>query len=168
MLTVKSMFIPFSISRSAEDKDPSLNWKVSVFHNDKLILKTDYTAGNGHCPAYKLPAYPNPKAYARNNCIKAECETGFVHRPSPTGSGEAGATKKRITPNEKDVIYALVMDADVLQYNGFKDWADNYGYDSDSIKHKAVYDECLEQAYKLRAALGTEGLEALRESFQDY
>jgi hypothetical protein len=52
-------------------------------------------------------------------------------------------------PDVWSLIDCLVMDSDALDYS-FPDWADNFGYDSDSIKAKATYDACQANAFKIR------------------
>lgn len=57
-LTVESVFVPFSQSRNKAEKHKSLNWRVTVKRNGRDILTTDYSAGAGHCPGYKVSAPP--------------------------------------------------------------------------------------------------------------
>lgn len=57
-LTVESVFVPFSQSRNKAEKSPSLNWRVTVKRNGRDVLTTDYSAGMGHCPGYKVSAPP--------------------------------------------------------------------------------------------------------------
>ena len=57
-------------------------------------------------------------------------------------------------PTAADVLSCLVMDADVIEYEGFEDWAGNFGYDTDSRKAEKIYRSCLEQAPKVQEFLG--------------
>ena len=141
-------FVPFSQSRNATEKHPSLNWKVTLQHKGRDILSTDYMQGCAHCRAYKQ----GDNTVRRDQMVRAECETGINAK----------------TPDLRDIMYSLVMDSDVIDYPSFEEWASNFGYETDSRKAEAIYRACLDIALKLRAALGDDGLAKLREAFQDY
>ena len=57
-----------------------------------------------------------------------------------------------IIPKIEDVLHCLFLDASARDMS-FIDWADNYGYDTDSIRANKIYDACVENAVKLRTAL---------------
>ena len=164
-LSVVSEFVPWSKSRINSEDRPSLNWKVTVKRDGRDVLTTDYSAGMAHCPAYdKIPAAA--KAFRNNLCMK-ECEEGFeVYVKTPI---EGRINRQRpIKPDSVDVFYSLTLDSDVLNYGTFEDWASEFGYDPDSRSAESTYRACLEIALKLRVAIGEDGLERLREAFQDY
>lgn len=171
-LTIEAEFIPFSRSRNAGKdstfKGPCLNWKVRVLHKGREILATDYSAGSGHCPAYKLSV---KEAGGRDSLMRAElveweCENGYP--ASRMGGLYRRPGSKPLMPEATDVLYSLVSDSDALDYGTFEEWAPNLGYDPDSRKAEAIYRTCLEFALKLRNAVGEAGLSTLREAFQDY
>lgn len=170
-LTVESEFVPFSKSRNAAEKSPSLNWKVTVKQNGRDVLTVDYSAGCGHCPSYGVKVSPHwnrPARMWRDEVARFECETGFKARGFTT-QGEFSADKsKPIKPDSVDVIYSLIMDSDVLNSGGFEDWAADCGYDPDSRKAESIYRACLEIALKMRGAIGEAGMETLRNAYQDY
>lgn len=56
-------------------------------------------------------------------------------------------------PTAANVLSSMLSDADVEQYD-FPEWAYCLGYDSDSIKARKVYDECVRQTRKLHRFLG--------------
>lgn len=63
-------------------------------------------------------------------------------------------TRARVKqPKIEDVLHCLISDSDASEYC-FEDWCDNFGYDSDSISARKIYDECLENYHKLKKALG--------------
>lgn len=139
-LTFECRFVPHSLSRNAGEKHPSLNYKVSLFKNGKPVLPPfDYSMGYGHCHA--------DKKIWRD--IVKECETGYR------------ATK----PKTPDVLYSLITDADVLNCGTFENWAREFGYDSDSRKAFAIYQECLSTALQLKLHID---LDAAQAAFQDY
>lgn len=162
-LTVESVFVPFSQSRNAGNKDLSLNWRVTLKRNGREVVTTDYTAGAGHCPAYKLSMKEagGRNSIMRHEMLRHECETGRVYRRY--GPGVA-----KIEPDAVSVVWSLTRDADVLDAGGFEEWASEYGYDADSRKAEKIYRDCLDLALKLRAGLGDEGLRALREAGEGY
>lgn len=162
-LTLESVFVPFSQSRNKTEKYPSLNWKVTLKKNGKDIVTTDYMAGCGHAPSYKQ----GKKTWEDDQLVKAECETGFKNRHAWSGGNYYPDKKKPITPKIEDVVYSLVMDSDVLEYD-FSDWCANLGFEEDSRKAEQIYNDCVQIALKLNRSLGTDGLNTLREVYQDY
>lgn len=162
-ITIECAFVPFSKSRNATANGlggkpwESLNWKVTIKRNDKVIHVSDYAQGSGHCPASKRAwnlDSGKPDAYAKRQAVAYEIETGKIakrawgHTPSMYGSAPIPG------PNAVDVLASLGMDSDVINYASYEDWAECFGYDLDSRKGEAVYKECLQTALKLRAALG--------------
>jgi hypothetical protein len=164
-LEVKSEFVPWSRSRNADKKEPSLNWKVTLVRKGREILTTDYGAGCGHCPSYKRAKSPFKQTVDEFDAIKRECETG---REARIGSEYWQWKGKPILPKQLDVIHSLISDSDVLNYSTYEDWASNLGYDPDSRKGEAIYRACLEIALKMRNAIGDDGMTKLQEAFQDY
>lgn len=162
-LTVSSRFIPLSQSRNKHEKHPTLNWEVTVSKNDRAILSTLYSAGSAHCPAYLAKGLGHTNSIMRDAAIRYECEQGFA-------SLHVFGLKrgKPLMPDALDVLYSLAMDASVLDAGGFENWASDFGYDTDSRKAESVYRACLDIALKLRAALGDEGLNNLRNAFEGY
>lgn len=162
-LRIESKFIPFSQSRNKNEKSPSLNWRVTLYQNDKEILITDYSAGCGHCPSYKQ----NDKSIYQKECIDFECEEGYKAKATFSENYFMPDKKKPILPYQRDVLYSLVMDSDAVKYD-FSEWADNFGYETDSRKAEKIYNECLEIGLKILRVLGTDKLRELKEVYQDY
>jgi hypothetical protein len=164
-LTIKSQFVPFSQSRHAKEKFPSLNWKVTLLCNGREVLTTDYMAGSAHAPSYGHKDKPEQR-----HRVAFECEHGYRAQGVRWGSAPQayGSHRDRIEPKALDVLHSLVMDSDVLDSGSFESWASDLGFDADSRKAESTYRACLDIALKLRAAIGDAGLTALREAFQDY
>lgn len=162
-LTMDTVFVPFSQSRNKAEKTPSLNWKVTIKRNDKAIVTTDYMMGCDHTPSYKH----GKKTWDDEQLIKAECETGYKNRHGYSLFVILPNKKAPILPKIEDVIYSLLIDSEVLDYE-FEDWCDNFGYEQDSRKAEKIYHECMDIALKLNRSLGTDGLNTLREVYQDY
>lgn len=151
-ITMGSKFVPWKQSRRANEKDPSLNWTVTLLKNGKAFITTDYSAGMGHCPSYRQLVRPTIEYM---DVITRECQTG-QHK------------LKRINPEFADVLSSLVSGSDALNHPTYESWASDLGYDTDSRKGEAIYRACLEIALKLRSAIGEDGLTKLREACQDY
>lgn len=149
-LTTKSRFIPYSQSRNAGGAQPSLNWEVTVLKDGKPIATVDYMAGLGHCPSYKYPL-----TVAKLQAVDRQCETGTYRG-------------RKINPDAVDVLASLAMEADVIDYASFEDWAESFGYDPDSREAEKVYNACMDTALKLRSALGDDGLNQLKEAANDH
>jgi hypothetical protein len=180
-ITMRSEFVPWSLSRSAGEKGPSLNWKVTLYksrprptynHEKEApimateqypILTTDYKAGIGHAPSYKQFKMTADERSA----VVWECENGRKARHLANidqfkGNGPI------LEPKFADVLYSLVTDSEAIDYGSFEEWANMLGDDPDSRKAETMYRACLEIGLKLRNALGDDGLRQLREACQDY
>lgn len=161
-LTMTAEFIPWNASRRADEKDPSLNWSITLHKAGRAFLTTDYSAGMGHAPSCKQGRMTNDERRA----VEWECSHGRAARLQASLDLFTGG--KPILPNLADVLYSLCSDADAIDSPTFEEWAENIGYDTDSRKAEAIYRACLEIALKLRAALGDDGLTKLREAVRDY
>lgn len=169
-VTCDATFVPWSESRNADNKNPSLNWRVTLRYQGKDVLTTDYTQGLAHCPAYKdPPRFPDGSLdwYMRKERIKLECETGRKSACMPMVDS-ATATKNPIDPPDvQDVMHSLLLDAEAIDAYDFEDWCGEFGYDSDSISAREAYDACVQTGLKLRNAFGDKTLSELRELFED-
>jgi len=170
-LTVEAKFVPFSQSRNKAEKSPSLNWIVRIERKGREVLTTDYMAGMGYCPSFKRAVpkvWDRPDRMWKPEACAAECENGHGLAPYTSWGGFRHDRTKPIVPDAVDVVYSLVMDSSVLEVGGFEDWASDLGYDLDSRAAESTYRACLENALKLRGAIGESGMEMLRELFEDY
>ena len=135
--TLTTRFVPWSLSRNAKEKDPSLNWECTL-SLDGHSYSFPYTKGHGHCHAYRNPILlPDGRidVYATKEAVRRECETG--HKVPP--------------PTLEEVCYSLFSDA----YDGdFEDWCADFGFSDDSIKAKAMYEECCRTRHALQRMFG--------------
>jgi hypothetical protein len=137
-----------------------LKYEIELRYKGRHVLTTPYSMGIGHVPGMsKLLA--SPVTMDGWNLAK-DC----FSKGTSVAQLAQGATQ--VKPKKEDVIHCLIMDTDVLDHSGFEDWADNYGYDTDSRKAETIYQICLELALKLRNAIGQDKLDQLRNAFQDY
>lgn len=164
-LSVECAFVPFSQSRNAKETSPSLNWRCRIMRNGREVTglaSVDYMQGSGHCPASKAGAKRFPVKSDLARAIALECDKG--RRARPDFGGRPYESRDPIAPpTAVDVISALCMDSDVIDYPRFEDWAENLGYDPDSRSAEKTYRACLETALALRAAIGETALSELRE-----
>jgi hypothetical protein len=151
-LTMTTEFIPWSSSRNAGQKDPSLNWKVTILKIGRAFLTTDYSAGMAACSSYRQ----GQLTVNEMNAIRGECQVGRTPHYKPH------------VPELADVLYSLLQDSDAINHPTYEEWASEIGYDPDSRKGEAIYRACLEIALKMRNAIGEDGLAKLRDAFQDY
>ncbi len=178
-LTLESKFVPFSQSRNAEPRDGqkepwrSLNWKVTLNHNGREVLRTDYSQGTAHCPVNaresKRPRSANRQGASAAMIRSAEAleiETGkraafdFMDRARETRHPIPG-------PDIADVLHSLALDSEVLEHSCFEDWAGCFGYDEDSRTAESTYRQCLEIALKMRGAIGNARLNELQEAARE-
>lgn len=178
-LTLECTFIPWSRSRNApkrnaKDADKrkgwlSLNWEVRLMRAGRIVLATEYSQGSGHAPAVKT--YAKAEKRDRDAAIRWECENGRRAKGAILGSGDGPRPMFQggaIEPKIMDVLWSLVCDAEVLNYSGFDDWAENLGFDTDSREAERTYRACLEIALKLRGAIGQDNLDKLNQVYVDY
>lgn len=170
-LTYSAEFVPQSKSRNAKEKQPSINWRVSLSKNGRTI-STDYMQGIAHLSNY---SHAFARAVVYDNAVRKACETGKntlrSGQRNAYDAASAGTWAKPPpipAPDLIDVFYSLVMDAGALDYAAFEDWADCYGYERDSRKAETMYRECLARALELRAMLGDSALAELRDLYSDY
>ena len=91
---------------------------------------------------------------------------GFEYR---TGTGLRNKYKKPVPPSPADVLYCLVSDFfSVYNAIGFADWAETMGLNPDSIKDRAIYEACCEDATKLLKVFSLTQMLKLQEILQDY
>lgn len=168
-LEYSAAFIPQSQSRNADEDQPSLNWRVVIAKGGARIT-TDYGQGVAHLPHYS-------QQFARlvvyDNAVREACETGKSRLLPRKNNGYDACQEDRHFKTGKpvpppalvDVLWCLVMDAGVIDYAGFEEWASEYEYDTDSRKAETVYRACLDTALKLRQILD---LDEAREAFEGY
>jgi len=165
----KAEFVP---KVQTEKKIPQLHWRITLKTNHG-VMECDYREGIGHVIGYR----PNLAIKSSRTIYEQEeyemwrktCETGILYWIGPSRTVYAvGKPNKQPPPKLIDVLYALVMDSDVVSYSTFEDWAESMGYDADSRKAEKIYHACLENFTKLRSVIGGLTIDKLQELYQDY
>jgi hypothetical protein len=171
-------FVPLSKSRNAKGKSPTINWRVKLFRGDKPgmhsptdallypqknarpVWEGDYSQGIGHLVNYRKACTGRYwDSIHGNDRLKAVVETGkdqeLVGPPD---------TKVFVSPPSLvDILSSLCMDASAIDEGSFEDWASSLGYDTDSRKAHAIWQECIEVGLKLRSAIGDTEFQAMRD-----
>jgi hypothetical protein len=188
-LFIRATFVPWSRSRNAGEKQPSLNWKVHLVRGNRFECKLCKGTGarKGEF-GQDLPASDPCQHHGLGRVIlEMDYMAGMGHCPSyqqswsmtidqsavvrqecETGRARGGMGRKPILPKLADVLACIAGDADVLDHATFEEWASDMGCDPDSRKAEALYRHCLEQALKLRNGLGDENFRKLREGVEGY
>lgn len=152
--------MPQSASRNSAEKQPTLNWRITLTSANGNTLATDYSQGIGHVPGYchacttyehrLLQAYQNNAAITGTYPAVAagrlgQTKTWKPARPLRYSSGSNGRfieMRPLPTPPVADVIHTLILDSSVNESTSFEDWASEFGYDTDSRDAERIYNAC--------------------------
>ncbi|WP_459190585.1 hypothetical protein [Ralstonia pseudosolanacearum] len=168
-LKIETHFIPFSISRNADTKHKSLNWKVTL-SSIRNKMTFDYSKGVGHLPYPSALQLSKHQRAVVNQAIDTAVETGVARKIARGAMAFTIMPGKEEfpTPTLQEVLYALTEDTLVMHYMTYEEWAADFGYDPDSRKGEKVYEECRTQASKLSDVLGgPDKIENLRGILQE-
>ena len=122
---------------------PHLAFAVRLLRNGREVLTTPYRMGIGHVPKGQM----------------------YLDSPGHLSLLEKAAKQAKVAPALPDVLFSLVMDgAAYFDAETFEDWAENYGYDTDSRKAEQVWKACDETGRKLARVLSADELATLREA----
>ena len=144
-LTLTFEFVPQHFPEGTKACDMSMKWIVNVLCNGKHVLTTDYTQGSYFCPS-------RPKGLG--NLTVADVENIRRDCATQPRSGQP------VDP--LDALWGIARDCQsVEQARGFEDWANEFGYDTDSRKAEAIYRTCVDQWKALRHYIGDEGIDAI-------
>lgn len=171
---LRSEFVPWSKSRNFKDNarldERSLNYKITVYVDGREILRSDYMCGLAHAPSW---GQWDP---AKHGCKYSLCHAAYVEYETEHGKTTnidpisllSRKPYKPIPVNLVSAFWCILMDAQAVNYSSFEDWADEYGYDTDSRKAEKMYRDCLETGLKLRNALRETRWNDLLTLFEDY
>ncbi|WP_156444518.1 hypothetical protein [Burkholderia sp. MSMB1826] len=168
-LKIETQFVPFSISRNADSKQKSLNWKVTL-SSIRNKMTFDYSKGVGHLPYPSELQLSKHQRAAVDQAIDAAVETGVARKIARGAMAFTIMPGKEEfpTPTLQEVLHALTEDTLVMHYLTYEEWAADFGYDPDSRKGEKIYEECRLQVSKLSDVLGgPDKIENLRGILQD-
>jgi hypothetical protein len=153
---------------------PCITFDCVVKKNDKIVWTGFYSMGVGHVKIPKTPRVPwmmpneleatlftlqkHPYAQLKNKSLHAKLAAWLAREK-----------EQNVKPLLPDVLNSILSDGSAyFDAETFEDWCSNFGYDSDSIKAKKMYDVCDETGRKMVQALGKQEIDELREMLQDY
>lgn len=165
-LALKAEFIP-------NPKGDNIKWSVTLCKNDKEVLTTDFSHGIGHLPKIDPSWHGGNSGKYKQYMLKMQSDemlsTGKQCRLIQQASGYTFKYLGDLEPPSiADVVYCLMIDSEVLNYSSFEDWAESYGYDTDSRKAEKIYDACMKTALKMRNGLGDALMAKISELLQDF
>jgi hypothetical protein len=143
------------------DNDNGHKWEHDLFTvrfvRGKSEIETSYRQGIGH------------RGSANLNGLGAEAEQAGAGAPKYLETAYKGAKVVKTyvkKPSAASVLYCLLSDAS-LGAELFADFCADLGYDEDSRKALAIYEECQKTAAQLRMFTGDERAK-LNELLEDY
>lgn len=138
-----------------DGKHPMDEWRFICTREESDVHVTfDFFTGPG---LRDLPAWG----------LKAGWRGGPAPRPGSVLHQEWVASAKPKAPHAADLLHSLISDSSAAEQS-FASWCSEYGYDTDSRKALATYEECQRNADKLRKLFKADELAALSEALQDY
>lgn len=128
-------------------------------HADAPMLHGMYRQGVGHI---QYSRKVRPRTVEALDLETAAIERGgqltreknarvIVLRP---GDVNRGVYATIAVPTIADILGCLLLDSEAIDYAGFEDWANQFGYNPDSIKARDTWMTCVETGLKLRQMLG--------------
>lgn len=151
-----------------KDDWQGVQFTLDVLKGGKPVFETTYTLGLGYVKLNRGALALTMDERRFLEAWQAKPHAKFRDTDLQTRIACKLAKAQKLTPNAADVFYSLTMDADVLDYATFEEWAACFGYDPDSRKAESVYRACLSIALQLRNTVGEAGMSALRDAYQDY
>lgn len=135
-----------------------IEFKDSMFHFIVSIngQSFDYRMGSGHCT--KLNNDKTSVQFRITELDKQDrisiCKVIYGYHKRLTQYDYESLNIVYVKrPDLKEVLNCLFLDSSARE-TCFQDWCLDFGYDTDSIKAKSTYESCLDNAFKLKKALG--------------
>ncbi len=156
--------------KTKKDVDKLVYKWLPSFNNEEF----DYFTGLGHQHITKNIGYGGWTTDELGIVVHAVCGmeymTAYLNKPSNLKITKPGSKPIKgylVPPTAASVLYCLILDSEAL-YRTFEEWANDLGYNSDSIKDKEIYNECCSNARRLLNCFTREQIEELQELLQDY
>ena len=174
-ITMTATRIPARTDSAYRDKD----WDATAYHyccvlrrnvpayRDRTEMTVYYSMGSGH--VQKIP-FTQVNWTARSELrVVGFSRKDWDELPLPGGRlkyhWQADAQKiyfRPVPPTAEDVLGSLAMDAGSIENSRhFEEWANESGYDTDSRKAEASYNECKRLTRELEIFLGRKGMQTL-------
>lgn len=98
---------------------------------------------------------------------KAYKPSGFEYLHPSRKKLWVSENSKPVSPTAASVLYCTILDASALD-TSFEYWCADYGYDTDSIRHFNIYQQCCNIGKQMKQVFTNKQIETLREMLQDY
>jgi hypothetical protein len=156
-------------SPGVDDNWPHILYDVEILKGERSIWKGPYKLGIGHVKT-KGYEYHFALSMEQKNCLKRwHLGGGKKWNELRAETAAALARIQKVVPKLEDVMHSLLMDGQsYFDGQSFEEWCDELGYNSDSIKHKKMFDDCCETGRSLVRNLSYEILSQLREWASEY
>lgn len=153
-LTV-SISAPFA---GVDDKEwPHIAYTLTFSRNGWNLAET-YKLGVGHVDwrKHKFAAFPLPPADIENmiRAKQRKPSANFKDKHLEARAAAYLAKQQKVFPSGFEVLACLCSDGVSAHSESFSDWASSFGYDSDSIKAKKIYDHCLNLYHSVVSLIG--------------
>ena len=159
-VTMFAAFVPQSLSRNSAEKTRTLNWRITFKRaSNSASFAIDYSQGVGHIPAIRGKSYPLE--------LKARDYEASEKGRYQVRANSSWQTAALPAPKAADLLHCLTLDATCIDAT-FEEWCADYGYEVDSRKAEATYDQCRAQSRDALRVLGKELMNEAAALLQDY
>lgn len=152
---------PDRVGSDDDWNDTAYHFKVTIKHGN-ATHELFYSMGCGHS-TYK--ARKGRSIYAQRNGHGFGVRQWEIDQYKKSSHKNASIwivkNTKPKAPDVASVVDSLRCDSDVLNYSTFEDWADCFGYETDSRKAEKTYQACIQSAVQVRALFGPSLFEEL-------
>lgn len=170
----KSLSIVCKISEPAgivkDGNWPCIKYGMAFSSSDNLFFfHTDYHLGIGHVNWKKydlnkrFPFPPRAPVVHMIGAMQKRPRANYIDKALQAEAASYLAKIQKVEPKPYEVFAYICRDGLEASQNSFQDWAENFGYDSDSIKAKSIYDACLNQWFNARKLVNLADAERLAE-----
>ena len=184
-IEIKFRQIPASMADNVwlceeHSKMSQAHWHVEVWHERK-VFQFQYHEGEGRFLTQQFGRAKFDEAQARawfRKKVLDEARGEISPVPFRAQTIVSKIRKDRVKINSRglavlfppkaaDVFYAICRDYEARDYQSFEDWANAYGYDTDSRRAERTYNACLGIAQQMHRVLGHEIVATLTELTND-
>lgn len=153
-----------------KDNWPNIHFSIRLMFRGKIVLESPYSLGIGHVqPGKYRTGSLNLHGWTANEesllmTWQSKPNANFKDKQLQADVAAKLARIQKVSPQLEDVVSSLFPDGSpFFNAESFEDWAANFGYDTDSIKARDIYQTCMETGRKLSASIPKEVLSQAQE-----